>query len=80
MAFGNTTSDNEMKRNFEISDRDGQDSTQDSLTEEAKSLLNTHKLTQVFSSDVRFLIIFFSEICFSGRYFSERKDATGMSN
>lgn len=50
MASGNITEDNDMECNFvhEISDRDGQDATQDSLTEEAKCLLNTHKPTQVF--------------------------------
>ncbi|CAG9532013.1 unnamed protein product, partial [Cercopithifilaria johnstoni] len=41
--------DDDVGRNFiyETSDRDGQDATQDSLTEEAKSLLSTHKPTQV---------------------------------
>ncbi|VBB28256.1 unnamed protein product [Acanthocheilonema viteae] len=41
--------DNDVERNFtyEISDRDGQDVTQDSLTEEAKSLLNTCKPMQI---------------------------------
>lgn len=39
-----------MERNFvcEINDQDSQDAMQDSLTEEAKSLLSTHKPTQVF--------------------------------
>ncbi|VDM98298.1 unnamed protein product, partial [Onchocerca ochengi] len=38
-----------MERNFvcEINDQDSQDAMQDSLTEEAKSLLSTHKPTQV---------------------------------
>uniref|UniRef100_A0A0R3RQ58 Unconventional myosin-XVIIIa n=1 Tax=Elaeophora elaphi TaxID=1147741 RepID=A0A0R3RQ58_9BILA len=49
MTSENVGGDNDVERDFvyEISDRDGQDATQDSLTEEAKSLLSAHKPTQV---------------------------------
>ncbi|VDM10297.1 unnamed protein product [Wuchereria bancrofti] len=46
MTSGNIATDNDMELNFEITDQDGRDATQDSLTEEAKFLLTTHKPTR----------------------------------
>ncbi|EFO21050.2 hypothetical protein LOAG_07437 [Loa loa] len=47
MASGNIAGDSDIEHNFETSDRDGQDATQDSLTEEAKSFLNARKPIRV---------------------------------
>lgn len=47
MASGNIGRDNDMELNFEITDQNGRDATQDSLTEEAKFLLTTHKPTRI---------------------------------
>lgn len=60
MASGNIGRDNDMELNFEITDQNGRDATQDSLTEEAKFLLTTHKPTRVFSThQVETSIVFF---------------------
>ncbi|VDK76748.1 unnamed protein product [Litomosoides sigmodontis] len=49
MSSGNITKDSDVERNFiyEANDRDSRDATIDSLTGEAKSLLNIHQPTQV---------------------------------